>query len=145
MTVLRALAGNLPSTGEMGFWISKPGIDVQSADRSSRAQMNFSTNFAGRKALKIIAAGLVYTNTNIALPGSLSDLGGDPILVFRPMVTSAQERQNSYYAVANGSDTLTGSEFFNRLFDGNPAYFKIYNQTNVNSQGYLVRYLVFLV
>lgn len=143
---MRLLAGRHPSSGEIGMWVARPGFDCVTGDRTSRAQFFLSTNFANQRALRIIKAGLIASNTPILLPGSLADLGGEPMLSYRVMLSATQERQNGYYGTQNdgAGNAFDASEFYNRLIGGSPAYFLIRNTASPNSQAFLLRYMIAL-
>ncbi|MGY2048926.1 hypothetical protein [Methylobacterium sp. JK268] len=129
----------------MGLFVSKPGVEATTADRTDRSQFLISTDFTDRRPFRILTAGQTNTNTAINLPGSVSSLGGEPLLVYRPMTDSTSERAQKLYGVSNdgSGNAYSGSEFYNRLIDGNPAYFIVYVNGSQSST-VLIKYMVLL-
>lgn len=143
----RALIGRHPWYGHVGMWVAKPGYDCISDDRTDRNKFYLSTDFADRRPFRIIRAGLINSNTPIFLPSPLAGLGGEPMLTYRVMETSERERESRYYGSDNDGSggTYAGSEFMNRLIDGNPAYYLIQRTGDYGNTGSLLRYMVALV
>ncbi|GEP11111.1 hypothetical protein [Methylobacterium gnaphalii] len=146
MSTCRVFAGIHPSRGA-GFWVAKPGFDAYNNDGTSRDQFYFSSSFPGRVPIRLIAAGQATTNQAIYLPNSLGNLGYTPVLVYRPMTGTNTERQTNYYGVTNdgAGGSYSGTELFNRLYDGNPAYFGVYINGNTGSTGVLIKFWIFAI
>lgn len=142
----RTLIGQHPWTGEMGMWIARPGFDAISDDRADRSKFLLSTSFANMRPFRLIKAGMVYSNNPIYLPSSLAGLGGEPMLTYRVMEAADRERESRYYGVDNDGTGggYAGTEFMNRFFDGNPAYFLIQKTGDYGNTGFLLRYMVVL-
>jgi hypothetical protein len=143
---MRALGGRHPVSGQMGLWIARDGYDCRTDDRTDRNKFLISTDFAGRKPMRIIKAGITASNTPIFLATALAQLGGEPMLTYRVMTDGANERANAYYGAQNDGrgGGYGGTEFLNRFFDGNPAYFLIQATGAPASTAYLLRYMVAL-
>jgi hypothetical protein len=139
---VRMLLGRHPNSGTVGFWVSKPGFDVLTDDRTDRKKFQTSTDFAG-KPFRIVKAGIVNTGTDIFLPSSYANLGGEPFIQFRPMVNSTTERAQGIYGVQDSNATASGSEYTTRFFDGNPAKFVVY--VTASSRVDMIRYVIGLI
>lgn len=143
----RSVLGNHPITGEMGAWIARQGYDCRADDRTDRNKFLLSTSFAGSKPFRLIRAGIIASNTPIFLPSALANLGGEPMLTYRVMTSNTAERANAYYGAENDGQggSYSGTEFLNRLFDGDPAYFLIQKNGDPGNTGTQLRYMVALL
>lgn len=128
------------------MWVARPGFDVLTDDRTDRNKFLLSTDF-NLRPLRIIRAGFVYSNSPIYLPSSLGGLGGEPMLAYRVMETTEREREQAYYGADNDGQGggYAGTEFMNRLIDGNPAYFVIQRTGDYANTNYLLRFMVGLI
>jgi|GEM_PF-2382727 len=135
----RVILGRHPS-GPVGLFISRPGIDVATADPASFTSLSFSTQWGQSAAL--LMAGAVGLFTPVYLPPVVQ---GSPAVWWAPFDGNLMHPVEIFWFWAGGVNTYSSSSRYDIQFGGAPGsrYMQFVRRNGYDGAGRTIRYIVF--
>lgn len=135
----RVILGQHPA-GPIGLFVSRPGIDVFTADPASITQMSFSTEWG--QSATLLMAGAVGLFTPVYLPAIIQ---GSPAVWWAPFDGNIMHPVEIFWYWAGGVTTYSSSTRYAIAFGGSPGsrYFQFNRRNGYDGVGRTIRYIAF--
>jgi hypothetical protein len=135
----RVILGQHPA-GPIGLFVSRPGIDVFTADPGSITDLSFSTEWG--QVASVVASGLAAVDSTVYLPAAVI---GIPVIWWARMGTNTIVPFDFFGYFASHNNTNYFNSRFHPVVGGEPGArtLRFQRRSPYDSAGGIFRYIVF--